>query len=288
MYKFILIFLIIPFFVFGQSSWKPTVENTFKKVELFHSSKTANYPTTVNLKKGNFIFEISHRFEKINGGYDNFYGLDGPVNMRISLGYGITNDLMVTLGRSNVLANLDIALKYRLMEFESETMPSALSINAGSALINKDQNGDIQTLNVDYMQYFGQVVYNIMFLNKKLGIGIVPSFVYNSYVFGFDENLDTKYTITLGTYYQYYFNRMWSVWAEYSPVLSGFKKYILDRATNSHNSVAAGIAIETGGHVFHLFITNNTLLNPAQFLVGANKGTGSDAWHFAFGITREL
>jgi len=287
MYKFILILLTVPFFLFAQSSWKRTVEDNFTKVELFHSSKTANYPTTLNLEQGNFLFEISHRFGPINGGYDNFYGLDA-VNMRISLGYGLTNDLMVTLGRSNVLANLDLALKYKLIEFESESMPSAISINAGSSLINKDQNEKVKTLNSDYMQYFGQVVYNIMFMDKKLGIGIVPSFVYNSYVFGVNENLNKKYTITLGTYYQYYFNRMWSVWAEYSPVLSGFKKYILNRENDAHNPIAMGIAIETGGHVFDLFITNSILLNPAQFLVGADKGTGSDAWHFAFGITREL
>jgi len=106
MYKSILILLTVPFLLFAQSSWKRSVENNFASVELFHSSKTANFPTTENLKQGNFVFEISHRFEKINGGYDNFYGLDGPVNMRISLGYGLTNDLMVTLGRSNVLAIL--------------------------------------------------------------------------------------------------------------------------------------------------------------------------------------
>ena len=289
--KTMLILLFVPLFVFTQSSWQRSIETVPQKVELFHSSKTANFPTTENLLQGNFVFEISHRFETINEGYDNFFGLDGPVNIRIALGYGITDDLMVTLGRSNILANLDIAFKYKLKDFDSDKFPSSLALNVGSGFVNRDiysVKQDIKIFDPDYTQFYGQLVYNIMFFDKKLAIGIVPSFVYNSYIFAAGQGLDTKTTFTLGTCYQYYFNRMWSIWAEYSTVLSGYDKSIISNTVDAYDPIAFGTAIETGGHIFHLFVTNSSRLNPAQFLIGADHNTDSDAWRFGFGITREL
>ncbi len=46
-------------------------------------------------------------------GYDAFWGLDGPANIRFALGYAPTDHMVVTLGRSNVTDNLDLQLKFR-------------------------------------------------------------------------------------------------------------------------------------------------------------------------------
>ena len=162
---------------------------------------------------------------------------------------------------------------------------------ASSIFVNTEPAFDLEAFNSDYMQFYAQLVYNIMFLDNKIGIGIVPSYVHNSYIFAAQNNLDTKYTFTLGTYYQYYFNRMWSLWAEYSPVISGWQGTLLNdpaKSNRSYNTIAFGAGIETGGHIFHLFITNNSRLNAVQYLVGSDGETDEDAWRLAFGITREL
>lgn len=287
MKKFLFVLLVVPFFLFAQSSWKPAEVSVPAKVELFHSSKTANFPTTESLNRGDFMYEISHRFGMISKGYEELYGFDGPVKMRMALSYGITNDLMMTIGRSNVLDNLELTAKYKLLEFDHPQMPSALSVKAGWAM-NTEPSVELEAFNTNYMQYYGQLVYNIMFMNKKLGLGIVPSLIYNSNVFAKRNNLSVKNTITLGTYYQFYINRMWSLFAEFSPVLSGWDDGIFASKTETYNIIAFGAAIETGGHIFHLFITNSTLLNSTQFLTGADNNTDKDAWHLGFGITREL
>jgi len=130
-----------------------------------------------------------------------------------------------------------------------------------------------------------------MFLDKKLGIGVVPSYVHNSYIFAAQNNIDTKYSFTLGTYYQYYFNRLFSLWAEYSPVIGGWNGTLFidpAKSNRSYNTLAVGGAIETGGHIFHLFVTNNSRLNTVQYLVGSDGDMDKDAWKLAFSITREL
>jgi hypothetical protein len=290
MKKLYLILIILPVLVFAQSGWQRGPLDISQPVDLFHAQQSANLPTTQMLKQHNFLFEISHRFGIISDGYDNFYGFDGPVSMRIALGYGLMDNLMITLGRSNILDNLDLSFKYRLLDFDHSSMPSALAVNAGIAF-NSEPTSDLEMFNTNHMQYFGQIIYNIMFLEKRLGIGIVPSFVYNSYILDsfYGYEMDPQYTITIGSHCQYYFNRMWSVWAEFSPVVSGYHDSIFDKNDGeAYNPLAIGAAIETGGHIFNIFITNSSRLNAAQYLVGSDSDTGKDAWRLAFGITREL
>ena len=61
---------IIPFYLAAQPSWKRNEVPVSVPVHLFHSSQTANLPTTETLQKGNFMYEISHRFASVTSGYD--------------------------------------------------------------------------------------------------------------------------------------------------------------------------------------------------------------------------
>jgi hypothetical protein len=86
------------------------------------------------MQKGDFEFEISHRFSPtLDDGVDYLFGLDGPVNMRMALGYAVTDRLVVTLGRSNVLRNLDLQLKYRALSLRNKLLPTIVTFQLGSA-----------------------------------------------------------------------------------------------------------------------------------------------------------
>lgn len=290
MYKILLLILFIPMFLPAQSRWKRSKTTTVTPVHLFHSSKSANLPTAETIGKGDFMFEISHRFGRISDGYDALWGFDGPVKMRIALSYGITPKLTATLARSNLLDNVELAFKQRVWDKKYESCSMALALVAGAAT-NSEPAYDLKAFSAEHTQFFGQLVLNGMFWQNSLGIGFVPSYVYNSYIFADRKNVDKKYTFTLGTHIQYYFNRIYSIWGEFSPVLSGWQGNIYwsaKKENRSYNPIAFGVAIETGGHIFDVFVTNSTRLNTTQYLIGAESETDKDAWKFAFGITREL
>lgn len=278
---------LAPSLVMAQPGWQHSAEPTETRLELFHSVMTANLPTTETLGQGDWHYEISHRFHPtIDAGYDANFGFDGPASMRMALGYGLTDRLMLTLGRSNVLDNLDLQVKYRWLQFAHERFPSAVALRGGiawnteiPAIVHRDR------LAADNFQYYVQFIYNTLLLDGRLGVGIVPSYLYNSTIF----SVDKQYTFTLGNYYQYYFNDMWGIWLEYNPALSGYQGILAPGETGrSHDSLAFGTSIETGGHFFFVFITNNTRLNPSQYLVGAPSDASPDNWRVAFGITRYL
>ncbi|MGH1365072.1 MAG: DUF5777 family beta-barrel protein [Calditrichia bacterium] len=272
---------------YAQPKWKKSMTVTQPPLELFHSTMTANFPTTETLHKGDFMYEISHRFiPSIKDGYDAYFGLDGPARIRTAVSYGITGKFMATIGRSNETDNVDLRVKGKLMELRNKSLPTAVAVRLGMAWNTEVPVGiDRSKSDADNFQYYVQVVVNTMLFNRKLGVGIVPSWLYNSYIYAREK----QYSFTLGNYYQFFFNKTWSLWLENNPTLTGYRGVTrLDETGRSHNSLSTGIDISTGGHVFHLFVTNNARLNPSQFLVGADRSAGEDMWRLGFGVTRHL
>lgn len=273
------------FFTYSQANWKKSKQSEKLNLELFHATQTSNFPTTESLQKGDLMYEISHRFlPSIKDGYDALYGLDGPTRIRFALGYGLTDNLMVTLGRSNNTDNLDLQIKQKLFQKYGEVLPFVISVLGGISWNSEVPNGiNRDRMDFDNFQFYGQLIFNTMFFNKKLGIGFVPSYLQNSFIYAINK----QYTFTFGTYLQYYFNRLWSIWIEYNAVISGYRGRIrLDESGKSYNSLAIGFDIETGGHIFHIMVTNNARLNPSQYLVGADRSASVDLWRLGFGILR--
>lgn len=269
----------------AQPKWEKTTVKTEIKLALFHATQTASFPTTESLEKGNWMYEISHRFlPSLNEGLDALFGFDGPAKIKFALGYGITDDLMISFARSNLTDNYDLQLKQKLFQSDNKYLPGAISILVGSALnAEVPQTIERSKTHFNNFQFYAQLVYNTILFNKKLGVGIVPSYLYNSFIYAVDK----QYTFTLGTYLHYYFNRMWSVWIEHNAIISGYQgKIRLDETGRSYNSVTFGIAIETGGHIFDIMATNNNRLNSSQYLVGANQSAKNGNWKLGFGIIR--
>jgi Membrane bound beta barrel domain (DUF5777) len=277
--------LIVSVNLIAQPKWKKSTELTEVELSLFHGTQTANFQTTESLEKGNWMYEISHRFvTPIKDGIDDLWGFDGPAKIRFAVGYGITNNLMVTLGRSNNTDNYDLQFKQLLFKIDNKILPSVFSIVGGIALNSEvPQSIDRSRADKDNFQFYGQLIYNTMLFDKKLGIGILPSYLYNSFIYAVAK----QYTFTFGTYIQYYFNRMWSLWIEHNAIVSGYQGRIrLDETGKSYNSLSFGASLETGGHIFKFIVSNNTRLNSSQYLVGADQSASDNKWRLGFGIIR--
>lgn len=281
----IILLLFLSLNILAQPKWKKNEEVTEIKLALFHETQTTNFQTTESLEKGDWMYEISHRFTTpINDGFDALWGFDGPARIRFAVGYGITDNLMATFGRSNNTDNYDLQLKQKLFQYDNKVLPSVFSVVGGIAL-NTEVPQTIDRSNTDAanFQYYAQLIYNAMLFNKKLGIGIVPTYLYNSFIYAVDK----QYTFTIGTYLQYYFNRKWSLWLEHNAIVAGYQGRIrLDETAKSYNSVSFGASLETGGHIFKFTISNNTRLNTSQFIVGADRPARDGDWRLGFGILR--
>ena len=102
----------------------------------FKSTRVIMAPSMEMLSPGVLDFRILHRFGRVNGGAYEFFGLDGPATVRLGLDYGITDDLMVGIGRSTFNKELDGFIKYRLIQQATgqKASPVSLIAIAGSTL----------------------------------------------------------------------------------------------------------------------------------------------------------
>ncbi|MCX6152177.1 MAG: DUF5777 family beta-barrel protein [Ignavibacteriales bacterium] len=275
------ILFLLPIISFGQDdhpSWQKSEPKEELDLHLFRSTQSINLPTIETLQKGDFEFEISHRFiPTIKSGYKKFYGFDGPVNMRIAFGYAPTNSMFICFGRSNLNNNVDLWVKQIFVQIPNDILPTIIGGRVGGAWNSNLQNpvpgrsdGDSKNF-----QYYGQLIFNTLFA-KKLGVGLVPSYLYNSYIYTNAK----QYSFTFGTYITYYVSNSIGLLFEWNPTVTGFRQ--------QNNPVAFGFELNTGGHFFKIILTNSSQLNPSQYLAGTDNSFNSGDWHIGFNITRLL
>ena len=271
------IILLGPIHVGGQEEsrrWERRLDPTQPRPTAFHSTQVISLPTAETLAQGEWQFEIAHRFlPAISEGSDAFWGLDGPVNMRLGLGFAPTDRLMLTLARSNLQDNWDLQAKFRALAMEVGETPVLVAFQGGGAW--STEVPDREAGNSGNFQYYVQLIANTV-LADRVALGVVPSYLHNVLL---DES-DPVQDLYWGLYGQLFLSDVFSLNAEWN-----FGK---NRGEFEHDAGALGMELETGGHFFKIFVSNSTRLNPSQYLAGTDLPFRSDEWRLGFAITRLL
>ena len=246
-------------------------------VTVFHSTQSANLPTAETLRKGEMLFEISHRFfPAISDGADALWGLDGPVTNRLGLAYAVTSRAMLGLLRSNLEDNLEVDAKVRLFEGGRDAVPFMVAAMGGVAF--NTGLPDNEVYEGDETQAYGQLIVNAR-LGQRLALGAVPTIVYNPRI----ADTDKGSAFVLGLNAQVYVSSMASLFGEWlvSPASADFP----NEDTALEDAITLGLELETGGHFFKLLVTNSTRLNPTQVLQGTPDPFKPHDWRLGFNIT---
>lgn len=239
---------------------------------VFLSPHVANLPTATTLPVGGFQFEISHRFDRISGGSEDLWGIDGPVVNRIGLSWAPSSRVLLSLLRTNFADNLDVGAKARLAS-GGGSVPFAVAVKGGVAL--NTELPEIPGLEGNETQFYGQLVVNARF-GDKLAVGVVPGVLANADIGAVDEVTTTN----VGVYGQLYLTRRTSLLGEWV-----FTEETSDRPDDGGSF---GVEMRVGGHFFKILVTNQVSLNPTQVLAGSASPFASDDLRFGFNITRRF
>jgi len=257
-----------------QPRWERRLEASEPRITVFHSPMAIHLPTAETLGRGEWQFEISHRFRPpLSDGAEAFWGLDGPVNMRIGLGYALTDRALLTLARSNVRDNLDLHLKLRALEGRAGSVPLMVGILGGVAWSTEVAGRD--ATDSGNFQYYGQLILNAR-PTEGWAVGVVPSYLHNVLL----EPEDPEGDLFLGLNTRLQVTRILSLEGEWNVSQA--------REEAEHQAGAFGVELETGGHFFKIFLTNSILLNPSQYLLGSPFRFEAAEWRLGFTITRLL
>ncbi len=268
--------IIIPVYT-QQITWQRVTDDIPKpELRLFRSSQVITLPSAETHQKGDFEYEISHRFIPNIDAKNSFLGLDGPATIRFGLSYAPSDRMIIVLARSNQEGNIELSGKYKTLQIHNEFFPAVVSLRGGAVWNTKFTDPNRKLFESENFQFFGQLIINTLY-ERTLGIGIVPTYLYNSSI----NTIKSHYSFTLGTYAQVYLSSVWSLILEWNPTVTGYR--------NLYNPLSFGFEIDTGGgHFFKVFITNSTDINTAQFINGASKDIQKGDISLGFNITRIL
>lgn len=242
----------------------------------FWGTRVVNLPTTTVPDKGDVLFRVSHRFlESVSSGYDSFWGFDGTAMIYLGLGYGITDRLGVSLGRSRLYQEWELTASYLIAEQGlTKGIPVTVAIHAGGSWATQklDSRSRFDTQNIKF-HALASLSYQA---SKRLSFLAVPGVATNTN--HWDTDAKTNFGLGLGARFMALEDL--SLIAEWTPVLTGYK------VPGGYSSWGMGVEKKVGGHVFQVFVTNAYGLTPAQFLTGGDLRLGDGDFRFGFNIFR--
>jgi len=242
----------LPFLSVSQEDMMDLFEDEKPKIEYtdatFKTTLLVIGQTIENPPNGNLIFNVQHRFGTVNSGWYDFWGLD-QANTRIGFQYGVNDWLGIGIGRSTYLKSYDGWVKVKIFRQSTGLRKMPFTIDYfGSMAISalKWQEPDRTNYFSSRMSYANQLL-----IARKISSGIslqlMPTLVHYNLVETSNEPNDIW---SIGAGGRFKITKRMSINVEYY--------YAINQADNDlyQNPFSLGLDIETGGHIFQLYVTN--------------------------------
>lgn len=233
----------------------------------FWGVRLINLPTTTAMERKDVLFRISHRFYgPVDEGYDTFFGLDSGANVFFSLGYGLTDRLGITVGRSRLYREWEFGLSWlAVSQGAKPTFPFSAALHAGLDWATVEGSG--------HLKYSLQLSLSRQ-ITKRLSVMAVPAFSTNTDFW----MAEPEGTFSIGLGSRYMILDDFSIVAEWVPVLAGYR--------DVQNGWGLGFEKKIGGHVFQVFVTNAFGLTSSQVLPGGDLQLEDLDFRIGFNIFR--
>lgn len=286
-----LIFLILLLISYSLSAQDDLLDLLDENVEdepmevayTFKSTRVINAHSIERMKKQQLDFRVNHRFGEINSGYKNFWGLDNAL-ISLDFGYGVNDWLMVGIRRSTYEKTIDGSLKFTIFRQTtgSKNFPVAVSYYNNMAVNGTvDQDPQIDSMFTNRLAFTHQLLIARKF-NEKFSLQLMPTYIHRNLV-NFDEENDI---ISVGLGGRYKFSRRVAFMFEYFWASHTSDSQKDDTKTSYYNPLSLGFDIETGGHVFQLFLSNSRIMEETGFISRTNGSWLDGGIYFGFNISR--
>jgi hypothetical protein len=239
----------------------------------FKGTRLINFHTIEVPGKRSLDFRIAHRFDDLNQGPYNMWGLDGSANIRLSLQYSYDGRLAFEMGRAGKEKNYDGSIKYRLLrQMTDGSMPLSVTL-VGSAFYDFSKNNSFPSNKVYRMSYVTQAIIGRKF-SERFSFQVAPVWIHYNLT---DSLGDNNNGFSIASCMRYKFTKRFALTAEYAyRVVKNFNKYTY------YDPFGIGFDIETGGHVFQVHVTNASFMQ--EHLYFSRTSTTFKNWGIRLGF----
>ena len=244
----------------------------------FNSTRVINGQSIELPPKGALNFIISHHFGEISSGAYEWFGLD-QANIRFGFEYGITDWLSVGIGRTSVNKTFDGSIKVQVLRQSKgyKNMPVSITYFTNMAITAlKWQDPERTNYFSSRMEYVHQLLIARKF-GSRLSLQLMPTFIHRNLVDSIEDQNDVW---AVGAGGRIKITNRVAITGEYYYLLPG------QTADDFYNSFSIGIDLETGGHVFQIFLTNSRGLIEEQFIPRTSGDWFNGDIHIGFNINR--
>ncbi|MBK9982298.1 MAG: hypothetical protein IPP15_07720 [Saprospiraceae bacterium] len=264
------------------SESKP-VKNTFGSIWII-DNQTVAVPF-----KGNFEFDIQHRFGIVKNGYDDLFGLYAPSNIRLGFGYVPIEKLMIGFGITKTNLTWDVNVKYAILrQMTSGGSPLSVTYFGNAAIDTRDKdyftNPEV-LVTTDRLSFFHQLLFARKFSDKiSLQLGASLSH------FNTVEAFKNPQNEIIDKYQNDHFAIALSGRYKISPVTNILINY--DQPVTTHEvldpqpNISFGLEITTSSHQFQIFAGNFYNITPQRNNVFNNNRFQDGAFLIGFNMTR--
>ena len=253
-------------------------ENTVSSPVLatFKGTRIITGQSNENIAKKHLNFLILHRFGELkdDAWYYSLLGID-EATVRIAFDYGITDKLMVGVGRSSKTKVYDFSVKYKIAQQKiggNKNFPLAISYYGNMGLNSTTFTEPTRENYFTSRLSFCNQLIIARKINPSISIQITPTFVHRNLV---NKTSDPNDVIALGLGGSFKITRSTRLNVEYYPRLTGRDELIPNTTNKFEDYLAVGFDIETGGHVFQLMFSNSMYMYEQGF-VAQTTGKWSD------------
>jgi len=268
----------------------------------FKTVRIGNAQSIETVKKKHLDFRISHRFGNIyndelgiNETFQTFFGFDNINDVRFSLDYGLTEDITIAIGRSQMNRLIDGSVKYRFLHQNSDfSIPVSVALFAATAYSHDHPQSiygeyfnvkPYDTKELHRFSYFTQLIIACK-LNDYISLEILPSYMHRNFIKestnASNGAQDQNGFVTIGFGGRIKLSKRVSFIGDYFYNVSDYYK----NNDVAFNPLSLGFEIETGGHVFSLFFTNASGLIENNFIPYTTETWSRGQVKFGFTISR--
>lgn len=260
--------------------------------ETFSDTRIINGHSTETLKKRIMQYRIEHRFGDaagVNGGVQNWFGFDNAADIRMAVEYGISDKLMIGVGRSKgagapYRSLVDGFLKYKLLsQTKDGKMPISMSLLGTSSITYMKASEDVNSIThfpktAHRMAYSTQLIVARKF-GDRVSMALMPTYVHTNYVAQTDVNdlfavggaINVKLSKATGIIVEYYHDF-----------------HDDDFRQDNTNSLAVAFEWITNGHNFHLNLSNSRGFGETQFIPYTFSSWMKGQFRIGFSISRDF
>lgn len=247
----------------------------------FKASRIINGHSIEQMKEKQLDFRISHRFGPLNDGAYGLYGLDQS-KIHFSLEYGVTNWLMLGVGRGSLNKIYDSFAKFRILRQSTGEVNMPVSLSYMTSIELKTQKFD-DPARTNYFSSRLSYVHQLLIARKfsnNFSFQLSPTFIHRNLV-KTELNMNDVYALGFGARYK--LSKRLSLNAEYYYNYNPNNKFL---DTRYYNSASVGVDIETGGHVFQIMLTNSLGMREGTFIPQTTEKWMDGGIHLGFNISR--